>query len=243
MKNSKDYSGKIKKLFRGWKRQAGDLTAVTYEEPLEALVAALISERYPDSEARKIIKRMQSHFTDLNDLRVSRTEEVVEVMDDHSESAQAAAEVLTRILNQVYDRYDVMSLASLKGAGKRQGRKEVEDLEGVTRFAADYCFLTALGGHAIPLTESMKSLLGREGLIHPEATEEEIHGFLERQIAAADAWAFYSLLRAAAEGVLTTAEAEGDGSDPQAGAKTKKKTAAKKTAKKAKPAGKSVPNK
>lgn len=243
MKNSKDYSGKIKKLFRAWKRQAGDLTAATHEEPLEALIVALISERYPDSEARKIVKRMQSHFTDLNDLRVSRTEEIIEVMDDHSESAQMTAQMITRILNQVYDRYDVMSLASLKNTGKRQGRKETEELEGVTRFAADYCFVTALGGHAIPLTESMKSLLVREDLIHPEATEEEIHGFLERQIPAADAWAFYSLLRAAAEGTLTVSESAGDGSDTQAAARAKKKPAARKTAPKTKPARKSLPKK
>jgi endonuclease III len=243
MKNSKDYSGKIKKLYRSWKKQGGDLTAPVYEEPLEALVVALISERYPDGEARKIYKRMQSHFTDLNDLRVSRAEEIIEVMDDHSESAQAAALTLTRILNQVYDRYDMMSLASLKGTGKRQGRKEIEDLEGVTRFAADYCFVTALGGHAIPLTGSMKTLLTREEMIHPEATDEEIHGFLERQIPASEAWAFYSLLRAAAEGILTAAEPAQGAPEAQASAKTRKKPAVKKAAGKAKSAGKATPNK
>jgi endonuclease III len=246
MKNSKDYSGKIKKLYRLWKRQGTSQTAPVYEEPLEALVAALISERYPDTEARKIYKRMQSHFTDLNDLRVSRTEEIIEVMDDHSESAQAAAQVLTRILNQVYDRYDMMTLASLKGMGKRQGRKEIEDLEGVSRFVADYCFLTALGGHAIPLTESMKALLVKEQLIHPEATEEEIHGFLERQIPAAEAWSFYTLLRAAAEGTLTVTEPASSpvsGSDLQEAAKDKKKPAVRKAAGKTKSPGKSATKK
>ncbi len=225
MKNSKEYSGKVKKLFRAWKRQAGDLSPVSFDEPLEAVVAALVSEHRQDGDTRRVIKRIHSHFVDLNDLRVSRSEEILDVMGDHSETAQATAQRLTKILNQVYDRYDVMSLAVLKGTGKRQGRKELEELDGMSRYAVDYCFVTSLGGHAIPLTESMKALLRREALVFPEATEEEIHGFLERQISAADGWAFYCLLRAAAEGALA-APAETDDGDAEKKPirKSKKKT-------------------
>ena len=92
MKNSKDYSGKVKKFFRACKRQATDLTPVVYEEPLDAVIMAMISEHSGDSNARKIYKRMQSHFVDLNDLRVSRNEEILEVMDDHSDTALAAVQ-------------------------------------------------------------------------------------------------------------------------------------------------------
>ncbi|HPY76798.1 MAG TPA: hypothetical protein PLQ45_03040 [Anaerohalosphaeraceae bacterium] len=243
MKNSKDYSEKIKKLYRSWKKNKSvDLTAAVYEEPLEALVAALISERYPDAEARRIYKRAQSHFTDLNDLRVSRAEEIIEVLGDHSQSAQTISQNLTRILNQVFDRYDTISLISLKAMGKRQGRKEIEALDGISRFAVDYCFLTALGGHAVPLTESMRALLVREELIHPEATEEEVHGFLERQIPAAEAWAFYTLLRAAGEGILSTASVSQPAAKPSRKPAVKK-PAARKAAVKTKTARKSLPKK
>lgn len=206
MKNSKEYGAKLKKVFQGWKRQWPDCEPVTHEDPIEALVVGLISELYPETEAKKIYKRIQSHFVDLNDLRVARSEEILEVMGDHSPQAQTAAQTLTRMLNHICDRYDALSLVSLRNLGKRQGRKAVEDIEGVSRFAADYCFLTALGGHAIPLTGKMKEYLIQEEMIHPEAAEEEIHGFLERQIAASDGWLFYSLLRAAAEGTLPSAE-------------------------------------
>lgn len=243
MKNSKDYSGKVKKLFREWKRRASDLIPAFYEEPLDAVVVALISEHCTDEDARKIYKRMQSHFVDLNDLRVSRNEEILEVINDHTETAQTAAQAVTRILNQVYDRYDTMSLAVLKNMGKRQGRKELEELNGMSRFAVDYCFVTALGGHAVPLTESMKSLLGREELIHPEATEDEIHGFLERQIPAADGWAFYCLLRAAAEGTLKEQAASDSGAAEKKTARKSKKKTTRQTTKKAKTTRKSVQKK
>ena len=61
MKNSKDYSEKIKKLYRSWKKNKSvDLTAAVYEEPLEALVAALIQKgirtrRPAGSITRKVI--------------------------------------------------------------------------------------------------------------------------------------------------------------------------------------------
>ena len=222
-------------------RQGADLTPAVYEEPLDSVVVALISEHRDEGDTRKIYKRMQSHFMDLNDLRVSRSEEILDVMNDHSESAQTAAQLVSRILNQVYDRYDTMSLAVLKNTGKRQGRKELEELDGMSRFAVDYCFVTALGGHAIPLTEPMKSLLRREELIHPEATDDEIHGFLERQIPAADGWVFYCLLRAAAEGNLKEQAVSGsDSAVKKSVSKSKKKTIKQTSKKKTKTVRKSV---
>jgi endonuclease III len=224
MKNSKEYADKLKKTFQAWKRQSSKAELVTFADPIEALVVGILCQLYPDAEAKKIYKRMQSHFVDLNDLRVARTEEILEVVGDHSPQAQTAAQSLTRVLNQIYDRYDALSLVSLKRLGKRQARKSIEDLEGISRFVVDYCFLTALGGHAIPLTEKMKEYLIREGLVHPEAAEEEIHGFLERQISAADGWLFYTLLRAAAEGTRLPV---GKGSAGSRG-KSKKKTKSRK---------------
>ncbi len=221
MKNSRDYGAKLKKTFQKWKRQASEIKPVVYEDPIEALVVGLVSWLYPEGEARKIYKRIQNHFVDFNDLRVARCEEIIEVMVDHSPRAQEAAQNLTRLLNQVCDRYDMLSLTSLRSLGKRQARKAIEDLQGISRFVTDYCFLTALGGHAIPLTDRMKDYLLQEGLIHPEATEEEVHGFLERQVAAADVWLFYSLLRAAAEGTLKAAR---DGCTIESDAKAKKET-------------------
>ena len=58
-------------------------------------------------------------------------------------------------------------------------------LPGMTRFAVNYCFLAALDGHAIPLTEPMLQLsqAERAGCIRRH-TQEEIESFLERHISA-----------------------------------------------------------
>ena len=233
MKNSKEYGDKLKKWIRSCKRSAEAAEPAVYQDPLEALIYGIISEHRSEPEGKKIWKRIRSHFVDFNDLRVCRNEEIFEVLEDHGSQAAQTAALLTGMLNQVYDKYDCMSLAALKELGKRQGRKELEEIGGISRYAADYCFLTALGGHAIPLTETMKNLLRREEMIHPESPDEEIAGFLERQVSAADGWAAYCLLRAASEGRLK--ETDAGEKDPAKDTKRKKtvrkKAVSKKTAK------------
>ena len=90
-------------------------------------------------------------------------------------------------------------LEALKKIGKRQAKKILGQMEGVSNFAVNYCMLTSLGGHAIPLTARMTEYLRSNELVHPEADEQEIEGFLARQITAANGYEFYALLRGHSE--------------------------------------------
>ena len=74
-----------------------------------------------------------------------------------------------------------------------------EKIDGVSRFAVDFCCLTSLQGHAIPLTKKMIEYLRSNQLVHPDADEQQIEGFLARQIPAANAYEFYALLRRQSE--------------------------------------------
>lgn len=82
---------------------------------------------------------------------------------------------------------------------KRPARVFIEKIEGVNRFAVDFCMLTSLHGHAIPLTKKMIEYLKSSELVHEAADEQEIEGFLARQISAENAYEFYSLLRRQSE--------------------------------------------
>jgi hypothetical protein len=63
--------------------------------------------------------------------------------------------------------------------------------------------MTALGWHAIPLTATMVKYLRENELVHPEADEQEIEGFLTRLISAKSGYDFYALLRQRSEEPLT----------------------------------------
>ena len=199
MKNSKKYSPKITKLFNSLKRKSTKQPMPKYSDPIEAVVYALVSESMPEAEAGRLHRRMMKHFVDLNDLRVSRREEIFDVFGGSSEELEKSATAITRTLNTIFEKRNRMSLEGLAQDGKRQAHKELSEMEGITPFAVSYCFLTAMGGHAIPLNAKMLDYLRSGELVHPKATDMEIAGFLERQIGAADAYDFYLFLRNEAE--------------------------------------------
>jgi endonuclease III len=198
MKNNKEYGAKIDKFLRSVK-SGQKVKPADFADPVDALIYGLISESVMERHAKKIFKNLQSHFIDYNDLRVSRSEEIQEILEDLTPKGEQLAVNLTKMLSAVFDKYDGMSLKTIDAQGKRQARKELEELSGATHFAVNFCFLASLQGHAIPLTEPMLQYLKDHELVDSQNTQEEIETFLERHISASRGWEFYELLRQAAE--------------------------------------------
>jgi endonuclease III len=199
MKNSKEYAQRLQKLYRGLKRAQPKVEKVAYDDPAEALICGIIHERLNDSAAHRAIKGIRSAFVDWNDLRVSRVEEVVEALGEDTPASRATAMALTSALKDIFDEYHKVSLQALKVQGKRPARQCLERFGGVSPFVVNYCLLTALQAHAVPLTDGMVEYLKQHKLIETNAGPEDIEGFLTRQIAAKDAFEFYALLRRESE--------------------------------------------
>lgn len=199
MKNSKEYATRLQKLYRTLKRAHPKVETVTHADPIDALICGIVSEHASESATRRAMKGFRGTFVDWNDLRVSRAEEIVEVLQEDSGASRMAASALTTTLRAVFDEYHSLSLESLKKLGKRPAKQVIESLEGVGHFVVSYCMLTALQGHAIPLTQTMAAYLRDNEIVDPEADTQDIEGFLTRQVAAKDAYEFYSLLRRESE--------------------------------------------
>jgi len=199
MKNSREYSKKVQQLYRSLKRRFPKVEKVVYEEPVDALVYAIISENLSEAASQSAIKRFADYFVDLNDLRVSRPKEIMEVLGESAPVIMAIALTLARVLKVIFDEYHKVSLESLKKIGKRPARGVLEKMDGVSRFVVDYCMLTSLQGHAIPLTQTMIEYLRSNKLVHPNADHEDIEGFLAKQTPAENAYEFYALLRRESE--------------------------------------------
>ena len=52
---------------------------------------------------------------------------------------------------------------TLKKLGKRPARQDLEKIDGISRFVVNYCLLTSLEAHAIPVTEQMADYLRQNG--------------------------------------------------------------------------------
>ncbi|MCJ7729349.1 MAG: hypothetical protein MUO27_05690, partial [Sedimentisphaerales bacterium] len=181
------------------KRKYPGVQPVTHDDPVEALVYSIVSENLTARAAQTAMKRLVENFADFNDLRVSRSEEIVEALGENTPETKQIASSLTKALAAAFNRYHTLSLEALKKLGKRPARQILEQMDGTSRFVVNYCVLTALHGHAIPLTKKMLEYLRDNKLVHPNADEQEIEGFLTRQIPAHNGYEFYHLLRAQSE--------------------------------------------
>jgi endonuclease III len=199
MKNSSEYSKKLHRLYDSLKRKYPGVQPVTHDDPVEALVYSIVSENLTARAAQTAMKRLVENFADFNDLRVSRSEEIVEALGENTPETKQIASSLTKALAAVFNRYHTLSLEALKKLGKRPAKQTLEQMDGTSRFVVTYCVLTALHGHAIPLTKKMLEYLRDNKLVHPNADEQEIEGFLTRQIPAHNGYEFYHLLRAQSE--------------------------------------------
>ncbi|MHC4518495.1 MAG: hypothetical protein ACYTAS_07900 [Planctomycetota bacterium] len=199
MKNSREYATRLQKLYRGLKRAHPKVEKATHDDPIEALIFGVVSEYISESATQRAMKGFRGTFVDWNDLRVSRAEEIVEVLQEDSAKSRATALALLTALRAVFDEHHTLSLQSLKKMGKRPAKQAMEALDGVGHFVVSYCMLTALQGHAIPLTETMATYLKKNDIVDPEADTQDIEGFLTRQVAAKNAYEFYSLLRRESE--------------------------------------------
>ena len=200
MKNSKEYSDKIKDLYKSLKKKYGKIEPVTHATITESLVYGAISEHLPDKAAKTTFANMLNYFSDFNELRVSRTEEIVEIINYTDDLlAREVAHSIVRVLASIFAGFNSIDLEGLKKLGKRPARQALEKLEGITVFMIDYCMFTALGGHAIPLSAAMIDYLEGEDLVYPSSDQQDIEGFLTRLISADQGYEFYSLLRQESE--------------------------------------------
>lgn len=218
MKNSKNYSKRIQKLHRALARKDSKVDEIGEEEVTDTIVYAIVSSELNEKSAVAAFKRLVGHFVDWNDLRVSRSEEILEVLHKDTRATREIASTLVKVLNGIFDQYHKVSLEALKKTGKRPARQALEKIEGMSRFAVDYCMLMSLKGHSVPLTEKMVEYLKANDLVDLDADEQQIGGFLAKQIPAKNGYEFYTLLRHESE------EGTGTKTKKKTKTKTKKKT-------------------
>jgi endonuclease III len=200
MKNSQDYSDKVQKFYRQLKREYGKVEKPDYADPVGALVYGIISELKSESWAQGAYKRILGHFVDFNELRVSRSGEILEVLGDDTAVTHRISSTLVEALRGLFRKYNTVSLDALENMSKRPARQVLSKIEGVSRFVVNYCMLMSLRSHAMPLTARMIEYLRSKELVHPESDEQEIEGFLMHQISASGAYKFYTYLRLKSEG-------------------------------------------
>ncbi|MBV8782193.1 MAG: hypothetical protein JO353_12425 [Phycisphaerae bacterium] len=167
-------------------------------EPLQALVRGAMSYDVPDSKVDEVMTHIEKEFVDLNELRVATDLEIQELLGSRYPQIEKRVAMITLALNAIFEKEHTLNLNRLKEISRRDARQFLRDLPELHPFVEAYTMLFAFDGPAVPLDQSMLSLLMEEGAVEEESTLENAQKFVEQQLKGEECYAFYHALRATA---------------------------------------------
>jgi endonuclease III len=182
------------------KRRYGDAPKLLLPHPVEHILRAILSEEATASQVEQAMHRLRDQFVDWNDLRTSRPREIREALGPDFPGATPKARAIPRILDQVFKHHNSMVWDFMEAMGKVATRAFFESLEEVRPFLAATIARDCAGAHAFPVDHDVARVLGRLGILHPDAeSETEMQALLERAVKSTRAYEAHYLLKRLAE--------------------------------------------
>lgn len=225
MKDSKKYTDALNRFWKKEKPKGVKASVPQYNDPVDALIYACIREFLSETATKRMITKLGKHFVDWNDMRVSRFEEIIEVLGGDDAVNRSIGRALRKSLYSVFEANDCISLEYIEELGKRKAKEELDKMEGISNYVCAYIILCCMDGHAIPINQRISDFLKDNKLVHPDSDIADIQGFAERVISSSQGYLFFETIQAMSEGNAKAAPVK-------AVKKTAKKKAIKKTAKK-----------
>lgn len=148
----------------------------------EHLVFACCLENAHYDRAEEAFAALVHNFFDWNEVRVSTVRELSEVMACLPDPA-AAANRVKRVLQSIFESTYSFDLEELRKQNLGPATKQLEKLDGTTKFCVAYAVQAALGGHAIPVDAGVLGALEVVELVTEENVREGVVPGLERAVA------------------------------------------------------------
>lgn len=151
---------------------------------LEQIIYALCREGTTRELADQGYRNLQERFFDWNEVRVSSIREVEEAISDLPH-AEARAQKLIALLQEVFETTFSFDLELLQKKGLKQAAKHISKYEAVkgNDYVVAWVIQRALAGHAIPLDAPTLRVLRRLGLLENETEDlEALRGSIEHLI-------------------------------------------------------------
>jgi len=197
-KSSTAYGQKFTTLLNKIKR-AHRADMPDLRDPITELIIGFLQWNASRRMAQSALTRIEDTVVDHNDLRVSHTDEIVNMIGAGYPQASERAARLHDSLQEIFAREHTLALDVLADKPKKEARGYLESLPGMTPYVAAHVTLRSFDGHAIPVDDRLADLLRHEQVVDSEADVSEITGFLERHILADSAPQAYAALKAWAD--------------------------------------------
>jgi endonuclease III len=201
VKNASAYAKRLSQLL-GKLRKAVVVKELPKRSPLEQLIYSFLEWNCTRKQADNAFKRLQLATVDLNDLRVSDPDELVEIIGRNYHLADQRMVHLKNALNSIYRLEHGMALESLAKLSKRDARAYLDKLDGMVPFVSASVVLNSLEGHAVPVDDELRKRLAADSVVSPYAGNDEVQSFIEHHVRADQAMETFQLLRAYVEGPI-----------------------------------------
>ena len=149
---------------------------------LEHLIYACCLEDARYESADEAFHRLQESYFDWNEVRVTTVTELAEVLHNLPDPSAAAVRVKKNLQSIFETRYS-FEIEDMVKMNQGKAIQELEKLGGISKFVLGYTIQNSLGGHSIPVSDSiMKILIATEIVSEAEAAKGQAPG-LERTVA------------------------------------------------------------
>lgn len=183
----------IEKLHKVLKKQYTVPPSQPSRPLLEHVLYASLLEDCPSDLADEGMAKCEQDFFDWNEVRVTTTSELAQVLSRLPDPQRAAAR-LKGNLQSIFEEFYTFDLDHLKKENLGKAVKKFSDMPTMTSFVLGYTIQHGLGGHAIPLDYSAMVVLMITGIAsQAEASTGKVPG-LERAIPKTKGMEFASLL-------------------------------------------------
>jgi endonuclease III len=160
---------------------------------LEHLLYACCLEDARCEQADEAFAKLQQSYFDWNEVRVTTTIELSDVLSSLPNPA-AAGHRIKRCLQSLFETRYQFDLEDMKKANLGKAMEEMQAWQGMTQFVLNYTSQHALGGHAIPIDSCTVDALWAAGILtDAEADKKSVSG-AERAIPKNKGDEFASLL-------------------------------------------------
>ena len=153
----------IKKIHRTLKAAYPKFQLPIKDRPLaEHILYACCLENSTSDQASEAFGKLQTLYIEWNEIRVSSTKELAEVMDCLTDPA-AAAHRIRRTLHNLYESFYDYDIDFLTKENLGKAQKTIKSFQGKAKkmldFVVDYVTQNGLGGHCIPLNLAAYEIL------------------------------------------------------------------------------------
>ena len=194
MKNATKHADDLRSLFRKLMKDCKPEPRQP-QDPLHALVRGAMSFDVPDARAEEAMKVVGQEFVDLNELRVATDLEIQELLGVRYPAIEKRVEMITRSLNNIFEREHTLSLDRLKTISKRDARQFLRELPDIHPFVEAYVMLFGFDGHAFPVDDDTLEFLREHGIVEDATPIDEAQRFVEHHLKAEECYDFFSALR------------------------------------------------